>query len=64
MIRCEVKNCKNEAKFFMYRINENLSKDWIKVCVECERKIGDENMRLQGYNPVTSLPINKEARAK
>ena len=54
-MKCE--ECDGKAKYFMYRINEDLSKDWIKVCPKCEERIGDNNMRLQGFNPKNSLPL-------
>ena len=54
---CEIENCNEKARYFMYRINDNLSKDWIKVCWKCEGEIGDMNMKRQGYNPRNSLPL-------
>ena len=64
MIKCEVKNCKNEARYFIYRINENLSKDWIKVCIKHEAEIGDRNMIIQGYNPQSGKFFGLEAQVK
>ena len=53
-MKCE--NCDGKAQYFLYRINEDLSKDWINVCKYCEREIGDRNLKLQGYN-ASSLPL-------
>ena len=53
-MKCE--ECNGKAKYFMYRINEDLSKDWIKVCWRCEKNIGDMNMKRQGYNS-KGLPL-------
>ncbi len=55
-MKCEVDNCDRKAQYFLYRINEDLGKDWIKVCWNCEREIGDMNMKRQGYNP-KGLPL-------
>jgi len=41
---CEVEGCKSEAKFALYRTRDG-KKEWLQVCGNCERKIGDENMR-------------------
>lgn len=54
-MECEVKDCNNEAYWFLYRINENRSKDWIKVCDKHEELISDNNLYLQGYSPRTGL---------
>ena len=43
-MKCEI-CCKNEAVYNMYRINKDLSKDWLNVCPKCEGKIGMENMK-------------------
>ena len=49
-MKCEVNNCKNEARYFIYRIHKNLSKDWLKVCTKHEEIIGNSNLKRQGYN--------------
>lgn len=64
-MKCEAsKSCKNEAEYSLYRINENLSKDWLSVCKECEARIGDRNMILQGYNPRSGKFFGLEAQVK
>lgn len=59
-MECEVKKCKKEAIFNLYRINADLSKDWLNVCDECEQEISHNNMVLQGYNPISGM----EAKVK
>ena len=50
---CEVEGCLQLIKYGLYKLNPDGSKAWIRVCARHEGEIGDNNMRLQGYNPGT-----------
>lgn len=52
-MRCETKNCKSKAVYNMYRINKDMSKDWLNVCAKCEGKIGTMNMKRLGYSGIS-----------
>jgi len=58
-IMCEVEGCQNEAKFNLYEIPENPQepKTWLNVCDDCERRIAFNNLKRQGYDPVTGEPV-------
>ena len=44
---CEVKDCKNPAKFALNKV-EGKKKKWIQVCDQHEREIGEENLARAG----------------
>jgi len=54
-INCEVEGCLNEAKYNLYELSENPQgvKTWLNVCNDCERRIAFNNLKRQGYDPVT-----------
>ena len=45
---CQVTGCKEPARFWTGRINLNGSKQWLYVCHEHEKLIGNENLIRQG----------------
>lgn len=58
-IKCEVEGCQNEADFNIYETPENPQalKAWLNVCDDCERRIAFNNLKRQGYDPVTGDPV-------
>jgi len=56
---CEVEGCQNEATFNLYKIPKNPRelKVFMNVCDECERRIAFNNLKRQGYDPVTGEPV-------
>ncbi len=42
--KCEIEGCPNPYKYKLYRTLNGIKK-WIRVCVDCEKTIGDENLR-------------------
>ncbi|MCJ7828667.1 MAG: hypothetical protein MUP81_02870 [Dehalococcoidia bacterium] len=47
---CEVTGCKNPARYGLYELCPYEKKKWKFVCAECEQRIGDNNLRLQGID--------------
>jgi len=45
---CQVSGCKNPARYGMYQLGLNGDKRWLYVCEECEKRIGEKNLELQG----------------
>ena len=43
-MNCQVKDCTETAKWNLYRINKDGTKDWLKVCDKHEEEIGDKNL--------------------
>lgn len=58
-INCEVEGCQNEADFNLYEIPENPQelRTWLNVCDDCERRIAFNNLKRQGFDPVTGLKL-------
>ena len=44
IMKCEIKGCPNEWKYKLNKITDK-TKRWIKVCLQCEKEIGMENLR-------------------
>ena len=47
-IQCEVEGCPDLAKYELFRVRRNGTKEWLHVCRLHEGIIGDENERLAG----------------
>jgi len=45
MKQCEIKECRNLAKYLMGITLPSGNKEWLDVCDKHDKKIGDENMR-------------------
>ena len=60
-INCEVEGCQNKAEYNLYEIPENPQgiKVFMNVCDECERRIAFNNLKRQGYDPVTGEPVEQ-----
>lgn len=58
-INCEVEGCQNEAEFNLYEIPENPQelKIFKNVCSDCERRLAFNNLKRQGYDPVTGFAL-------
>ena len=54
---CEVEGCLHPIKYGLYKRYPGGSKIWVRVCKKHEGEIGDNNMRLQGYDPSTSKKL-------
>lgn len=59
IVRCEVEGCLNEAKFILYEIPKNplSEKKLLNVCNDCKRRIAFNNLKRQGFDPVTGLKL-------
>ena len=55
IVKCEVEGCPNEAIFNLYELSENPQgvKTWLNVCGDCERRIAFNNLKRQGFDPIT-----------
>lgn len=58
-VNCEVEGCLNEATYNLYEIPENPQgvRTWLNVCGDCERRIAFNNLKRQGYDPVTGYEL-------
>ena len=45
---CEIGGCQKLAEYNLYKTFPNGKKEWLYVCKEHEKEIGDENMRRAG----------------
>ena len=58
-MKCEVEGCQNEVDFNLNVIPENPQgvRVWLNVCDDCERRIAFNNLKRQGFDPVTGLKL-------
>lgn len=43
--KCEVEGCKKPWKYALYEVHSDGSKTWLHICIDCEKVIGDRNLR-------------------
>ena len=43
--------CPNQARFNIYFFHTDFTKEWIKVCDQCDKTIAMEHHRLQALHP-------------
>lgn len=56
---CSAADCKNSAINSLYEIKPDGSKAWRYVCKLHEGLIGDNNMRIKGFDPRTGKEVLK-----
>lgn len=47
---CDVEGCFELPKYHIYMMEPDGNKTWLHVCKKHEQRIGNSNMRLQGYD--------------
>ena len=56
-INCMARDCRARALYGLYKIQPNGHKIWAHVCKLHEGSIGDQNMRIRGFDPRTGNQI-------
>ena len=51
--KCQIEGCEEPAEYPIYKLSSSITKEWLYVCKRHEDEIGDNNIRLQGYDPRT-----------